>query len=353
MKKLNLSIVSLVLCGLLIEVFLRLFVPLPKPFQHEPYLPWIDYSPTLGWVNKPDYQGRQTLAGVCDVAIAINSKGLRDREYAYERTPGRERILVLGDSFTFGHGVEESQTYAAVLEDLLGGAEVLNSGVVGTGHDQQLLWLEEEGFKYKPDRVIWGFSSSDIPRNSVTFRRLADPRTSLDYAKPRFVIIDGKLVLKNVPTPKPDEIEGIVAKLQAEEPKSRSRLIRLISDFARDSRERQEQMALTKAITEKLIADCRDAGTPLLIVYLPVEKWLTQNNPLVALKRRMADNLVRKICAAENVPLLDLTSAFQQAGPEKTHSYFIPTDGHYSPAGHRLVAGEIAGWIRTEGELKP
>ena len=69
------------------------------------------------------------------VTIETSSLGFRDREMAVDKPSGVFRILALGDSFTFGVGVEGNQAYPKVLETLLnrsGGlgrrVEVINAG---------------------------------------------------------------------------------------------------------------------------------------------------------------------------------------------------------------------------------
>jgi hypothetical protein len=87
-----------------------------------------------------------------------NSKGLRGKaEHEYQRTAGKRRILVLGDSFTFGEEVSDDETFPHYLESALPNTEVVNFGVQGYGHDQMLLCLKEEGVKYYPDIVILDF----------------------------------------------------------------------------------------------------------------------------------------------------------------------------------------------------
>ena len=58
------------------------------------------YDPELGWRNIPGWR-----ATTYDRPLVINSKGLRDREYPYEKSDGTRRILVLGDSYAWGYGV--------------------------------------------------------------------------------------------------------------------------------------------------------------------------------------------------------------------------------------------------------
>lgn len=111
------------------------------------------FDELLGWKNIPGFEG--TTMGQ---PLTINSKGLRDREYSYEKPAGTRRMLVLGDSMTWGLGVGDDQIFTEVLERKLEREtpkwEVINAGVSGWGTDQEYLFLKEEGFKYEPDIVM-------------------------------------------------------------------------------------------------------------------------------------------------------------------------------------------------------
>ena len=72
------------------------------------------------------------------------------------------RVLGVGDSFTFGMGVDNDETYLSILEqNLIANSDqpvqVLNSGVIGWGTSHELLYLEQEGFAYDPDLIVVGF----------------------------------------------------------------------------------------------------------------------------------------------------------------------------------------------------
>jgi len=83
----------------------------------------------------------QRNPGVFKTKFRTNSRGMRDREYPSSKGSNL-RILVLGDSFTEGWGVEEQQAYPKVLESrFLQGVEVWNLGVVGFSTDQELQLL--------------------------------------------------------------------------------------------------------------------------------------------------------------------------------------------------------------------
>jgi hypothetical protein len=115
----------------------------------------------------PNYIG--WFAGV---PVHINSLGLRDdREYALAKTPGTFRILVLGDSVTFGHGSVAEHTYPRLLEGLLRDWrpevdwQVWNAAVPGYNTSQELAQLLELGPIARPDLVVVGFYENDVVDN--------------------------------------------------------------------------------------------------------------------------------------------------------------------------------------------
>jgi len=132
--------------------------------------------------------------------LNANAKGIRGNvEYRYDKSPEKIRILILGDSFTFGDQVSDNETYPFYLQQMLPNTEIINFGIPGYGYDQMLIYFQEEGLLYKPDIVILGFVTADISRNMLTFR---------DYAKPKFNVVNGRIALVNSPVPSPQEIEA-------------------------------------------------------------------------------------------------------------------------------------------------
>ena len=98
--------------------------------------------------------------------VKRNADGFRDREFPRERTPGTERILAVGDSFTFGDGVEDvAKTWPKVLESRLNAAgrpsEVFNLGIPGTNTAFQRAKLDAVGWSLLPDRVVLAFVPND------------------------------------------------------------------------------------------------------------------------------------------------------------------------------------------------
>jgi hypothetical protein len=100
----------------------------------------------------------------------INNKGFRDEtDYVYDKSPGVYRVLVLGDSHAEGFEVAQQETFSAQLKKELMRrgikAEVLNTGVSGFGTAEELVFLENEGFRYQPDMVVVAFFGNDYSDN--------------------------------------------------------------------------------------------------------------------------------------------------------------------------------------------
>src|SRR5262249_17476039 len=131
----------------LLEIGLRLFAPQPKAINIS------EGHPVYGWRNRPGPRGLfQTPEFPLEARIA--ALGPPCREVTRATPPGTWRILGLGVSFAFGHGVAADSCFLAVAERDLdarsraaGGprVEILNTGVGKWGTSQEYLYLMHEG----------------------------------------------------------------------------------------------------------------------------------------------------------------------------------------------------------------
>lgn len=114
----------------------------------------------------PGYRGRIYNRAEYDNEIRISQKGLRGKEVG-ERTEGQKRLLSIGDSFVFGVGVEDIETFTALvperLEELGVSAEGLNAGIPAFGVPDAVSWLDRHGLDLEPDVVLLAiFQGNDL-----------------------------------------------------------------------------------------------------------------------------------------------------------------------------------------------
>lgn len=105
-----------------------------------------------------------------------NAAGLRGPEVPVERTPGRRRIVVLGDSFAWGHGVSAGLAFPEVIDAALPDTDVVNLGVPGYDLAKLLAFYRRVGRRYRPDLVIVSICQNDFRMDDVV-RAAGDSRS--------------------------------------------------------------------------------------------------------------------------------------------------------------------------------
>jgi len=271
-------------------------------------------DPALGWKMLPNHEWLSDTEEY-QVRYRSNAQGFRD-----ERGDAREkphRIALVGDSLTFGHGVEFDQTYGALLEAQLPETAVDNFGLPAFGLDQIWRSLAEVALPARPDLVIVGFIADDFERSLTAFR------SDVGFNKPTFVLRDGRLASQTPADAPPGWIRFL---------DRHSRLFVGAKEVVHLAGVRfgiGSWWEPNRAILDAMRADCAAAGTPVLFVYLPMAKGLR----FPALSAYMEET---------GASFLDLGS---QTAPGELH---FPLDGHPNPAGHRFVADALLAWIARE-----
>jgi GDSL-like Lipase/Acylhydrolase family len=147
-----------------------------RVYEREPLLPLLPPEPYID--NAVLYQKSPALLyelrpGVDAVVrrdrihIHINAQGQRDdADRPTAKPEGVYRVVVLGDSFTFGGKVPLEQTFSRTLERKFQRLdarryEVINLAVPGYNTEQEMLSLREAGLAYRPDLVVVNFVLND------------------------------------------------------------------------------------------------------------------------------------------------------------------------------------------------
>jgi hypothetical protein len=332
--------ISTALTLLLVEVGLRLAGSKPLQVSPERGRFW-KYDPLLGWSQQPGQEGIFESAQFRTV-VRINAQGLRDQSHSYARQSGMDRILVLGDSFAWGYGVEESQRFSQLLQKSMG-LEVINAGVSGYSTDQELLWYRNEGIKYDSDLVILQFTGNDVGDNSQGL-------VSTIYYKPRFVLQDGQLVATGYPVPKTSPQGRLVYSLSQHSALAFfvvQRYFALLSVYGGIKAKvyhapavgsggagQGEPFKLTIALIDEIRSMAATKGAKFMIV--ATDRWW--NAPSGATYKDFISALRHQgflVLDVEAIPGFD---------PE---TMLIPNDGHWNQAGNAFVAAQLKTFIET------
>jgi GDSL-like Lipase/Acylhydrolase family len=125
-------------------------------------------APDLGFGIRSWTVHHALRPGYSSPNIHINSFGLRSPEVAVPKPAGTVRILLLGDSFTFGLRVRDDETFGRRLEERLRSAsgstpiEVVSAGVISYCPLLEYLQYRHQLHVLEPDLVVLNFDMSDV-----------------------------------------------------------------------------------------------------------------------------------------------------------------------------------------------
>lgn len=287
------------------------------------------YHPTRGWAVKPNITNKIVFD---NKILNTNSKGIRGRiEYSYEKNPNRTRIIILGDSFTFGDDVSDTETYPYYLQQMLPNAEILNLGVSAYGHDQMLIYLLEEGLRYHPDIVLLGFGPWGNKRNLSEF---------YFKSKPRFRWSGNQLVLCNSPVP--------TSRWFLKHDFWRSRFFDLIEILRYDSLKKigvidQEAEVITNHILDKIVSTARENNAK--IIFVPLSHMFTEKPPLLVSfpkEKRFFDTWENK----------GASCIFIKPFPKSAKVKGRFPSGHYKPFVYERIAQAIKEYLLNNNLVK-
>jgi len=292
-------------------------------------------DPALDYSFEPGFTGRMTLAGNYDVPFRINAQGLRDDVEYSPLHADQRRILLVGDSFVFGVGVELQDTLGKQLERTLNAegtsahpVQVVSVGAPGYGLDDYTRLIERWVPKLRPDLVIIAmFSGNDL----------------LDYdlkARNRTIVLDGRMLHERQAWDIRLRNFGAVAHL----------VLKRFNPYPRieaDRPDKPKPADLTRIYqtTSDWIRHLVEApgrqGPPLAI-------WLIEGRPVT-------ERLSRGMPRQSPAPLLGVLKVARDLGCQvfdpadmwstaaaPLSQYYFPQDSHFSAQGCRLMAEWLA-----------
>lgn len=324
LTKLFVVVCSLLVTAALLEIVIRVYLAMHTVYDVEMtryalLAKTASSNPRIGHVHKPN-----ASATLMNVPVQINSDGLRDHEHAVARDD-RYRIVLLGDSFAFGWGVQESENFKSVLERLLNQrrpTEIINFGIGNYNSEQEVNLFLEKGLKYHPDKVVVFFFINDAEPmqqpSGLAFLYHSQLVTYV-WSKIHALMSDYGDQIHNY--------KGYYADLYR-------------SDSPGWSKAREAFLRLRDV--------CREHGIELQVVLIP-ELHELQNYPFADQHR-----LVASFLSDNGIPVLDLAPLFKDQ-TEPTKLWVSPDDAHANALGHELIANYSADFIaqRKAGDQPP
>ena len=326
------------------------------------------------------------------VDIRTNSYGLRGPDPLVPKPPGTVRVLMMGDSFTFGFPVQDHETFSTLVARALSErhepVDIVNGGVSGYSTTLHYISLRDQFLQFDPDLVVLWYDLSDL-QEDYWYRKnvIRDPQGRILRCDPSS--IDGRFNwwgwlinrsafikyfdTKVLRTAKKIRVLGLNGYLAAKWRGERSKVAiarlkqqQLVEDLpAYDQfllvRETstvetmQPYWQLSEQYLRMIHALLQERGIPLMLGIYPYgmlvgpEQWAGGRESWGFDRGRTYEattfvTLMQRFCEAEDIPLVNSIESFRQAAPSAT--LFYDGDGHFTAAGHHVLAQHL---LRDEG----
>lgn len=364
---------------LLLEFGLRFFIPLESTSG---FFAAADDGRAIR--VKPDYQGWM-LSREFSVYVQTNAQGIRDMRSLSEIQAAGERIMVMGDSFAFGFGVDFKDMFTVRLEQKLR-SRGSDTAVFSTGFDdgfgpvQFEYYLDKFCDQYDPRLVVLAlFAFNDFHDQSII-------RTTRDEA--------GRIVKQELAGVR--VVDGHLARAEAE---ANSIFVRLRTWLFNHSvlyvlfRKALFRLGLSYAGQEQgpgaklpyffvkgapgpgdgLYAECLESilnmarflkarNKDFVVMYVPANFQIAQRYEklmydLFGYDRQSVrdayaagepQGFLQKFLSGHGIRFLDLTDALRKAEAQGTKTYY-EVDAHWTPAGHACTAAALQQYLISEG----
>lgn len=318
------------------------FVKVPSRFKHLG-VDMGEYVPGTVFRTVYDSNPRGYFDPDNGVLSEINSLGLRGPEVSEQKTTGTFRILGIGDSFTYGAGVRDEDTFLRRLERSLnakgaGPVEVLNAGVEGYNTRDEIITLEHRWLALAPDLILIGFYLNDCYSDFTFLNRgevqgiyrpkppgLAQVSYLWDYIQHSWAVYrESRDIRKNY--------YGSLTFANAKE-------------FLENPGDKKVDWGASRQALARAAEISKETGIPVAVVIFPEIHDLDDSYPFRAVHEYVAET-----CRSVGLPVLDLFEAFR--GRKDSELWVHPADHHPNEIGHAIAAEAIERFLQAEGLLK-
>ncbi|MGH0031276.1 MAG: alginate O-acetyltransferase AlgX-related protein [Myxococcota bacterium] len=370
---------SLLFCALVGEVALRIaWGGYYEKFDPERPFGEYDFHPTRGLMPG---KGVEQFDWNREFQIwkRHNSLGFRGPEFPLEKPPGTTRVLVLGDSMTYGTGVEYEETFSARLDAMDPTLHVINGGTPGYHGGHQLLLLEEWIEPLQPDLVLVAYFWNDL----WGAFGVGGERRSGGFA--HYDLRDGELVFvpADPPTPENPSFDHLRRRHERRARRyggflaSESYLYRFLSDRMKilgyairdwrgeatevetggelDAAQEEAAWQLSYALLRRQRQVAREHGAKFAILVVPDQVQVEPDVKVLAVPPVLwhIQERIRAFAEAEGVPLVEPLETMRAIREREGEPQYHRIDRHWNRLGHRHMAEVLDRELRRQGLLPP
>jgi lysophospholipase L1-like esterase len=341
-----------ILIILVLEIFLRLFFPqnlyaeriTGETFSYMDEMLGMQYTPRARWqFFHPEYVAE----------YAINEHGFRDaRNYSTPKPEDNVRVLLLGDSFTFGQGVNYDQAWPVKTEKMLinqgnNSVELVKAGVQGMDSRSEFILLKRLLEKYQIDVVVVGFLINDLYTNSLygieeskddelidKGRRLEEEWSQTSKQVFMKGSLESEFHLLTLAKRMVISIDEVYCRLYIAAPNRGGWLNKELP------KEAVEKLKVTEVIFQEMARYLNSLGKKLIVVSIPQQFQVlyyedSQKSPSIDVE--LYDRHFTQFAERNHFTWITTLDNFARFNQDKS-KLFYRLDGHLTPAGNDLVA---------------
>jgi hypothetical protein len=379
---------TFLVCLLIIEVAIRILDPQSDLRRKDLFF---QYEPFIGFEGIPNKKGAFANSSF-KTTVIHNNEGFRDVDHDKKNTQNRFRMITLGDSFTWGHGVENDQIYMKVLEGYDPNIETINMGGPGGDPQGELKVYTSRGVDYEHNVVLVGFFIGNDIEAYYPDSKKSPPQWGYD-SKGDFVLI-GNMKSK-------EEVDAIRRKSEERYSPTKSRNFRssisywftrhfqiftfvgnhrkyysdvlkgsllytkILKIFGIDNKRAhgflnfcmenapddvKQGWKLLAGVLETMKGSVADTGVKLYVLFIP--QYVQTSQPIFERSVRKyghdpakydsekPNRELAKLCRKLGIDYLDLLPVMKEETSMGNGLYY-PRDGHWNVKGHRIAAREI------------
>jgi lysophospholipase L1-like esterase len=317
-----------------------------SPVYYNPLHSFHEAHPLVGYRGKPDFVGRFRRLDF-DVTIAHRENGFRRHEYENRAPNARRRILVFGDSFTWGWGVGQGKVFTDLMNQLMPDYQVMNFGLNATGTVEQFTLFEAYGRELlRPgDTVVLMFNNNDFSDNLEGFVRAEVKDGQVRRVGPKRHLPEALLQLKHISYFVNFVIYSAdVLKETRKRSRAEKRAVKLLT-MGEDTPE----VVVAKHFLKEFESAVENKNGSFVVAYIPGQGELGESlSPSEeGNKNEQALRQTFFACAeAVGIPTIDLLPHFLEGRKSGRYDWFtFRHDAHWNENGHAVAAKVISDFI--------